>query len=187
MDNVDIIHPLGDLSAIEGKYNDENLTIEICDVPGFINLFAKKGKEAELRKKLGIDATPGEAVQKRDFISLPLSPGQWAFVSLKDKGPGFGEAVQRKVKGLGYVSEQSESRVRIRISGKYARELMSRGCRLDLHSSVISKGFCAQTIMAQVGILIHLVDDDPVFDLYVYSGFARSFWHWLDETAKQFR
>jgi len=70
--------------------------------------------------------------------------------------------------------------------GALARDLMARGCRLDLHASVARKGFCAQTQMAQVGVLIHQVSDAPAYDLYVYSGFARSFWHWLTETAAQF-
>ena len=98
----------------------------------------------------------------------------------------FSQGMAKKAKGLGYVSDQGDARVCFRVSGQQARELMSRGCRLDLHPSVTGPGFCAQTNMAQVGVLIHQVDDAPTYDLFVYSGFASAFYDWLAHTAGQF-
>jgi len=62
---------------------------------------------------------------------------------------------------------------------------MQKGCRLDLHPSVASKGWCAQTQVAQTGALLHQVDDKPTYHVSVYSGFAQHFAEWLHHTGMQ--
>lgn len=185
MSDLQKIHPLGEVEICNEGSRELGVTIATCEVPALVNLFAKKGQDNTVMKKLGFNTGPNQAVETAAFKALPLAPNQWILVSEKDTGPAFAEKISNKIKGLGYVSEQSESRVCIKVSGPNARELMSRGCHLDLHPSVISNGYCAQTTMAQVGVLLHVVDDQN-YELYVYSGFARSFWHWINDTAGQF-
>jgi len=186
MVDLSLTHPLGDIEKINGKYQSDSINIDILDIPAFITLFAKKGKEAELKNVLGFNTSAGIAQQLQDFTAIPLSPEQWALRSHNQLGAQFGETIAKKIKGIGYVSEQSAGRVLFRIKGEKARDLMSRGCRLDLHPSAISDNYCSQTIIAQIGVLLHISDSSPVYDLYVFSGFARSFWHWLDQSAAQF-
>lgn len=187
MADLSKVHPLGDLSLL-GGYDDatKDVTLGVRHGCAMVQIFARKGQDAELVKKLKIGSEAGKASETRAFTALPLSPGQWMLISKKPATTEFGNGIAKKVKGVGYVSEQSDSRVCFRVSGLKARDLMSRGCRLDLHSKDAKKGFCAQTPIAQVGVLLHQVDDAPTYDLYVYSGFARSFWHWLTHTAAQF-
>jgi heterotetrameric sarcosine oxidase gamma subunit len=180
-------HPLGNNVHTPSAISDQtDLTLSVVNIPALIQVFAKKNQTNDLAKKLGIVTKPGQACDANAFTALPVAPGQWILISKDQTSSEFGAWVSKTIDGLGYVSEQSDSRVCIRISGSKAHDIMTRGCRLDLHSSIVSKGFCAQTIMAQIGVLMHIVDDGPVYDLYVYSGFARSFWHWLTETASQF-
>lgn len=175
-------HPLGEL-----EYSNDNsdVVITICEIPALVNLFAKKEQDNAVMKKLGFNTGPGQVAETGPLKALPLAPNQWVLVSKKDTAAVFARKISEKIEGIGYVSEQSESRVCIRISGPKAHELMSRGCRLDLHPSAVSAGYCAQTTMAQIGVLLHVVDDQT-YELYIYSGFARSFWHWITETARQF-
>lgn len=186
MDELMKIHPLGVRKTLTVDAKNPDVTLSICDIPALVNVFAKRGQETAVMKKLGFETIPSQVANTSAFKALPISPGQWILISKKDAGSLFAGKISKEIKSVGYVSEQSESRICIRISGPKARELMSRGCQLDLHPSIVSKGYCAQTTMAQVGVLLHVVDDEPIYDLYVYSGFARSFWHWLTETAQQF-
>lgn len=182
-----LTHPLGDLARLNAKYDCGRISIKMREIKSFIIVFAKKGREYDLIQRLGIKTAPSRAGENNRFVALPLAPGQWALLSKSDQGPDFGQKIQHEIVGLGYVSEQSDARVCFEISGRDARELMSRGCALDLHPTSVSKGFCAQTMMAHIGVLIYQNNDEPTYQLYVYSGFARSFWHWLDETAAQFQ
>lgn len=180
-------HPLGDVASLAGNATQSpQVLINISDHLGVVQLFAAKGKERTLCRKLGIKSTPGMASVKKDFAALPVCEGQWMLIAENVDGFKFGTDIEGRIGSLGHVSQQSDSRVRFTISGEKARDVMARGCRLDLHESVAGKGYCAQTTMAQVGVLLHVRDNAPTYDLYVYSGFARSFWHWLSHTADQF-
>ncbi|MBX2823655.1 MAG: sarcosine oxidase subunit gamma [Gammaproteobacteria bacterium] len=154
-----------------------------------VQVFARKGQIAEVNTVLGLTeagTTPGVASVTERQTVLPLAPGQWMLTSRLGDDGSFASQLRQQLGNHAFVSEQSHGRVVIRVSGANARPLMQKGCRLDLHPSVAGAGFCAQTSMAQIGVLIHQLDDQPTYDLHVYSGFARSFWHWLTTSAAQF-
>ncbi len=181
------IHPLGDPEAVSKASSNAGVTFDIPPDLSMVQVFARKGQEDNVIRKLGISDSPRTASSQKSFNALPLSPGQWMLVGNEKDSSKFEAAIAKKVAGIGYVSQQSASRVCFRVSGPKVRDFMSRGCRLDLGESVTSKGYCAQTPIAQIGVLLHQIDEAPTYDLYVYSGFARAFWHWLTETAAQFR
>jgi len=149
-------------------------------------VFAKKGKTAAVAKKLGISAKPRVATVHEDYTALPLSPGQWMLFANKGADGSFKQLLDAQIAKTGYVSEQSHSRAVIRISGPRALDVMAKECRLDLHSSVVSAGFCAQTTLAGMGVLMHKIDETPTFDLVIFSGFADSFWHWICEASAEY-
>ena len=149
-------------------------------------VFAGSGKEAALAKLLRLPLAPGVAAANQEYLALPLAPGQWMLLAEKGADGAFCREMAQRIGALGYISEQSHSRVVLRVSGERARDLLRKGCRLDLHPRVMRPGACATTVMAQVGVLLHQVDDVPSYDLLVYSGFARCFWEWLQESAAEF-
>ena len=157
--------------------------IKAIENQGIAQVFASKGKTGAVERALKIKESPGKSTVTRELTALPISPGQWLVSA--SKTDGFAIGLGKKLKKNGYVSEQSDSRVTFRISGPRARELMQKGCRLDLDPSVTSKGWCAQTTMAQIGTTIHQIDDSPTYDVMVYSGFAQEFAEWLDHTGAQ--
>lgn len=181
-------HPLGDIDKLVNAHSDPlapSIILGIGENISTAQLFAKKGAGDKLAKKLRIGTQPSVASVTKDFTALPLSPGQWMLTD-HSGDQDFCQRMADKVKGVGYVSDQGDARVCFRVSGDQARDLMSRGCRLDLHPNVTGAGFCAMTTMAQVGVLLHQVDDAPTYDLFVYSGFASAFHDWLTHTAAQF-
>ena len=76
-------------------------------------------------------------------------------------------------------------RVIFSLSGPRVAELMQKGCRLDLHPSHTGKGWCAQTQIAQCGVIIIQTAETPAYDILVYSGFSRHFAEWLHHTGEQ--
>ncbi len=164
----------------------DGVLVRSIEGKGIIHLFAAKGKTAAIERALKIKETPGKASIANGFNAIPMAPGQWILVSGRGDVRGtFAADIAVKVKKIGYVSEQSDSRVTFRVNGPRVIELLQKGCRLDLHPDNIGKGWCAQTQMAQIGVLIHQIDEKPTFDLYVYSGFAREFAEWLEYTGAQ--
>lgn len=149
-------------------------------------LFARSGRQKSLVTLLGLPVVPGRSKANEEFLALPLAPGQWLLLADKGADGSFCRDIRERIGELGYVSEQSHSRVVIRVSGEQSRDLLAKGCRLDLHPKVMRPESCATTVIAQVGVLVHQVDDVPSYDLLVLSGFARCFWEWLEEAALEF-
>jgi len=179
-------HPLDTFfSRLDNQTGKENISVAVVSNHTMANIFSIDGKLTTVEKALGIKQSPGKASVTKDYRAIPLSPRQWLVVSAKPDTKGFANGIRTKLKKNGYVSEQSDARVIFRISGEKARELMQKACRLDLHPSVTSKNWCAQTVMAQTGVIIHQLDEAPTYDLFVYAGFAQDFADWLLHTGLQ--
>jgi len=181
------ICPLSHLDLLSGEASpDANIVLSDRRGLAIAQVFAKKGKTAAVAKKLGISDQPRTAIVHKDYTALPLSPGQWMLFANTGADGAFKKLLDKQIGKIGYVSEQSHSRAVIRIRGKNALDVLTRECRLDLHPGIAGTGFCAQTNMAKIGVLMHKVDDAPTFDLVVFSGFADSFWHWITHASAEF-
>ncbi len=84
------------------------------------------------------------------------------------------------------VADVSGSRTIISLSGARARDVLMKGCSLDLHPRVFNAGKCAQSNLARCHMLLHQVAATPAYDLYVHRSFADYLWRWLEDAAKEY-
>ena len=106
--------------------------------------------------------------------ALWLGPDEWLLVTIA--------ATRLPIDG-GYMTDVSHGRAVVRVSGARTRDLFAKGCPLDLHPRVFAPRRCAQTHIAHVSVLLHLVDEAGTFDLYFARSYAAHTWHWLTEAA----
>lgn len=158
------------------------------------SLAAAKGKAAELsariKSRAGIDLPPNGRAAATGHLSFVWSaPGQWLALADGDDGANFAQELARDLAGLASVTDQSDGRVVIRVSGVHARDALAKGCMIDLHPGVFKVGDTATTPIALVTTQITRVADDgglAVYDLSVMRSFAVNFWHWLEDSAAEF-
>ena len=67
-----------------------------------------------------------------------------------------------------------------------ARDLLAKGCTLDLHPRAFKVGACAQTGLARAGAILHLVDEAPTFEITILRSFADYMWVWLADAAEEY-
>jgi len=86
------------------------------------------------------------------------------------------------------VTEIGHSRTVVRVTGAGARGLLNRGLPIDLDAAVFPADAFAQSVIHHIPVLVHRVPPagDNVFDVYVTSDYAVSFWEWLTEAAQSF-
>jgi len=84
------------------------------------------------------------------------------------------------------VSDVSDARIGIAVSGMQARDLLSRVCALDLDECSFKPGQCAQSLLVRVPLLLHQVNEHPTYHLYVDRSLAHYAWYWLSDAASEF-
>ena len=90
------------------------------------------------------------------------------------------DALRRAVgDGFATVVELGCGQTVIEIAGARAREVIAKGCPLDLHPRAFGPGNCAQSRLARTLVTLAQVDDAPTFELIVRRSFADYLWQWL--------
>lgn len=116
-----------------------------------------------------------------------LGPDEWLAVAPETEGERLlselGEALG---KHHAAVVDQSAARGAVRLSGPRARDVLAKGCRLDLHRGVFKPGQCAQTALARALVLLCALDEMPAFDLYVRPSFAHYMTYWLLDAMAEY-
>jgi sarcosine oxidase subunit gamma len=87
----------------------------------------------------------------------------------------------------GAAVDVSGQRVWLRLSGVHVRDVLAKGCALDLHPRVFPPGRGAQSTVGRAGVIL-LADDDPgSFAVLVRQSFGNYHVDWLVDAAEEFR
>ena len=81
--------------------------------------------------------------------------------------------------------ELSDSRTILRIKGSGARQVLTKGVAVDLHTSVFPVQAIAHTTVQHASVLLHRVGPEA-FELYAPRSYAVNIWHWLTESSGEF-
>jgi sarcosine oxidase subunit gamma len=167
---------------------------------GLVNLRGPAGDKAfadAVQKALGaaLPVEPNTTTGKGDVAVFWLGPDEWWVVTPSD-GPATADKLRAALAGQkAAVTDVSESRTCIHIRGAQARNLLAKGCPLDLHPRVFAAGQCAQSLCAKAMITLHQVANDdtedgkdggPAYDVYVLNSFAEYLWLWLEDAAQEY-
>jgi sarcosine oxidase subunit gamma len=102
-----------------------------------------------------------------------LGPDEWLVITSEKGAERALKALWKnlKVDGLhAAVTDSTHARTCIEISGPRAREVLQKGCSLDLHPRVFGPGRSAQCIVAKTGVMLTQTatarNGDPTFELY---------------------
>jgi sarcosine oxidase, subunit gamma len=123
--------------------------------------------------------------------ALWLGPDEWLVTCPAPEAAGLAGSLRDALAGVhAAITEVTDGRVAFRIAGPSARDVLAKGCPLDLHPRAFPPGSCAQSLLAKADVLIHLLDDDPErcpsFDLYVARSFAHYLWMWLEDAGREY-
>ena len=130
---------------------------------------------------------PGASARNGNTNLLWLGPDEWLAVFPGERREEALSALRAALASLhAAVVDVSHARAIVELSGAHARNVLQKGCHLDLHPSHFSAGNVAQSRFARCHVLLHQTDDAPAYDLYVQRSFARYLWSWLEDAATEF-
>ena len=83
------------------------------------------------------------------------------------------------------ITDISHSRAVIQIKGLQAREILKKGCPLNINEFKINN--CAGTVFHGISIVVDLIDNNPdTFNLLTLRSFGESFYHHITDAALEF-
>jgi sarcosine oxidase, subunit gamma len=129
-----------------------------------------------------IPREPNHAVGAEPRV-MWLGPGEWLIVGEVDAEVLCAAAVEATVM---HVASVGDSRASYALTGHVARDLLAKGCSLDLHPRTFAVGRCAQTLFAQVSAVIDHPSDD-VFVLQADASYAHHLQSWFSDAVIEFR
>lgn len=117
-----------------------------------------------------------------------LGPDEWLLTSTAETPEELEQRVQVVVRPRGgAATDVSAQRIGLRLSGPRARDVLAKGCSIDLHPRVFCAGRSAQTMLGQAGVvLLSLAAAGDDYLLLVRSSFAGYLADWLMDAAQEF-
>jgi sarcosine oxidase subunit gamma len=126
----------------------------------------------------------GRAQPSAAGLALAVRPERWLLL-LPAAAPGMNAAAwQARCAGAGVVVELSAGLAAFVLRGPAVRDVLRRGCRLDLDPGAFPEAAAAATSMAQVAVT--LVALPAGFLLLTPASTARHFEEWLQGAARAF-
>ena len=160
--------------------------IELRGDPGDRSFMAAVGRTVDLL----LPSEPNTTAGRGDLTALWLGPDAWLLACPPDKVAAQVGALRKALADVhAAITDVSDGRVALRLAGPNARDVLAKGCPLDLHPRALAPDCCAQSLLAKASVLIHLLDDaqrGPTFDLYVGRSFAHYLWTWLDDAGREY-
>jgi sarcosine oxidase subunit gamma len=136
---------------------------------------------------LALPLVPGTSVMAERTGTLWLGPDEWLVVSGDETPEALTGRLRAALEGLpAAVTDVSDARVVLRVSGPAARDLLAKGCSLDLHGRAFGPGACAQTLLARVPVLLHRPGPGDDLDVHVPRSFAEHLRAWLADASLEF-
>ena len=167
--------------ANPGTSRGDGVVIEFLDRMPLATIVARPGREAllssQLQERLGC-APPasGGATIGVDGTLVWSAPNQWLAVGFD--GPKVA-ALPAALEGIAAVTDQTDSRALLDISGPASRTMLAKGFAIDLHPSVFASGSAAVTKVAHLSVQIWQTDETQRYRISVPRSSAGTFWSWL--------
>jgi sarcosine oxidase subunit gamma len=146
------------------------------------------GPEASAALGVDLPTTPNTWVPAGSGRAVWLGPDEWLLTSTTETPEELEARVRAAVVGLGgSATDVSAQRIGLRLTGARVRDLLARGCAIDLHPRVAGRGSSAQTTLGRAGVVLLVLSDtgDDVVVL-VRSSFAGYLADWLLDAALEF-
>lgn len=117
-----------------------------------------------------------------------LGPDEWLVLSQATEETAV-TAELREALGAdpGSVVDVSANRTTLELSGPAARQVLEKGCPLDLHPRSFGPGRAMSTTVGPVAVLLWQVDDEPTYRLFPRSSFADYLACWLVDAMSEYR
>ena len=171
---------------------DAGLRLEEQALLGHVNLRGDHGNDlfaASIRSSLGfnVPVVPNTFVAQDGNTAVWLGPDEWLIVTQPGEESALIDRLGRSLTGIhSSVTDITGGQTVLRLSGPNVRDVLAKGCTLDLHPRSFGVGQCAQTNIGHTGVTLLQIDDSPMYDVVVRRSFAGYLTLWIEDAALEY-
>ena len=179
-------------SALAHRAEPTNLSIDMREIAGrgmidLRGLMTDRKFMSAVKAVLGFDLPKAHRTSTSwgDMKALWLSPDQWLILCPGDKAQALTEQISAALKTIHHLAVNvSDMRAIIRLEGEHARTTVMKGTSIDLTHGDYPPGTIRRMKFAEVGALLHIVEDN-VIDVYVFRSYSDYAWEFLLKAARK--
>jgi sarcosine oxidase, subunit gamma len=185
--------PLAGLADRLAEANDAPERIRLAEAPFLTQLTLRVAPgtvaAAAVAGVLGapLPIAPNTTVVSGDVEVLWMGPDEWLVIAPAGADGLLAALEQAAGAGHATVVDVSDQRTAIDVAGVDARDLLLKGCALDLHPRGFGVGRCAQTLLARANVVLVPRTDEPAYRVLVRASFAEYLAEWLLDAAAEYR
>lgn len=148
---------------------------------------AAAGKALDLVLPLKV----GQVTTRAGVTVICQGPDQWLLLTEGGREAALENALRDALTGVHHaIVDVTHGWAQLELRGADVRDLLAKGCALDLHASVWPVGRAATSLIAKAGVTLWLQDDSeavgPTFRLLCRRSHADYLWTWLEDAALEF-
>jgi heterotetrameric sarcosine oxidase gamma subunit len=155
------------------------------------SIMVRKGTHASLAERVRAEFGANLPQVRRATGSGPVEfiwagRDQWLAVSEEGDGLALEQRLRSALGEFASLTDQSDGRTVLRLSGPRIRDVLAKGVPVDLHHRAFKPRDTAMTIVSYINVHLWQVDDAPTYDIAMFRSFAVAFWDWLAAAAAEF-
>ncbi|WP_328504543.1 sarcosine oxidase subunit gamma [Streptomyces sp. NBC_00457] len=128
----------------------------------------------------------GDTTSSAAHAIVWLGPDEWLVLSPSEATALVAELKEALGGAPGSVVDVSANRTTLELTGPAARQVLEKGCPLDLHPRVFGPGRALSTTVGPVAVLLWQLDEAPTYRLFPRSSFADYLARWLIDAMSEY-
>ncbi|MEM7407263.1 MAG: sarcosine oxidase subunit gamma family protein [Pseudomonadota bacterium] len=183
--------PAEDLVDLPRDVDIQSTVLAACKPMAMFNLRLDPADEEgceQIRAAFGlalpVAANTREIEAERE--ALWLGPDEWLLSApAAERDTVAAELHGALVGRFSSLSDVSDAFTRLRVSGRHGRDMLAKGCPLDLHPSVFQAPAVAGTVVAKSQATLVALESGAI-EVVVRRSFADYLWRWLKHAGSDY-
>ena len=166
--------------VVHGRTDAAGVRLRLIASRALVSVIARKAQTPALativKQAFGADLPDTPQLARGKSVSFVWS-GHQQWLAMAEQREDLLSTLRAELGALASLSDQSDSRATLELSGPAARQALAKFVPIDLHPRAFRSNDTALTLIGHIAGQITQIDDAPSYELMAPRSFAENFLH----------